>query len=797
MESANVFLLTGSYINIEKSVPEIRLFGRTSNGDSICLTTTDFHPYFYVRTKSSGVKFLLQLDERVTNIEEVELKVPKKGNPHLEPFLKITTRLPHDVPQIRRTLQDAGHEVYAADVLYHLRFLYDNGLGAFISVKGNYINDTDISVKGNYINDTDRVKTMVVEEWGTCEPFDPHLTYLSIDIENSMEREDKKIFCIGWSFKDGEITENGCIYGQEVEILQALVRLINEYDPDVITGYNINQYDLPHIARRAGSTDVSLSFGRDGTSPRPKYLGRAKRNDSGELADSDIERWLCNGRVVADAWKIARFTWHPKRETLRFVADSLGLAPKLDVDTAQIDDEWRRNRKKVREYCTHDAELALDILLESNMMFDARFMAEKAMLPLEFCILPKQSWLLDSLLIRRFDAQGWAVPCMQWGTKVESKIKGAHVVQPEAGVYDWVFLLDFKAMYPSIIISDNMCYTTHIKDDKFTSKRVGLVPELMGELQDERDQAKKEHKVTGETYWDRIQWALKILSNAVYGLFTSAFYRFTNRHIGESITAHARRNIRYVLEALESSGYRVLYGDTDSVFVQGKGVEEACRCEADDISRSLTDGSMILELEKVFERWFTHGKKKRYVGYIYWPDDLRGQRYTRGYEVRRGDTFTYQDSVLSELLNGIVGMGHDSDPEEACKGASRAVTDLLKGKVETEELIITKTVYPEDKYKNPDSMMGVRAARKLMAYGYRWIPGTKLSWVVTDGSKTPMVVEPWIPTRVEKPIPDLTYYARRVVDTVVDITAVFGYDRDGLYSGTKPTTLDRWCGNGV
>lgn len=773
MESVNVFLLTGSYTNIERNVPEIRLFGRTSNGDSIILTTTDFHPYFHVKGVSSGVKYLLQLSDQVTDIEDVTLKVPGGQ----EEFIKVTTRLPSDVPKIRRTLQDAGHHVNAADILFHLRFMYDNGIGGFIKATGNIVK-----------TDENGVKWMVMEEWGPGEVFEPELSYMSIDIENSMEREDKKILCIGWVYEYKGNRESGCIYGQEHDILTTLSRLINEYDPDVITGYNINQYDLPHILRRCSGSDLSLPIGRDGSPPRPKYLGRAQRNDSGELSDSDIERWLVNGRVVADAWKIARVTWHPKRETLRFVAELLKLAPKMDVDTSKIDDEWRRNREKVRDYCTHDAELALDILLRSEVMFDARFMAQKAGLPLEFCILPKQSWLIDALLIPRFDRAGWAVPCMHWGTEAKEKIKGAHVVQPQPGLYEWVFLLDFKAMYPSIIISDNMCYTTHIEGDKFDKSIKGIVPLMMSELQEERDYAKGMHKETGKIYWDRIQGAVKILSNAVYGLFTSAFYRFTNRHIGEAITSHARQNIRTVLEELGRLGFRVLYGDTDSVFVASNEVGEGAVDEGRRVAVSLSEGSMVLEVEKVFERWFTHGKKKRYIGLVYWPN--KGDLYTRGYEVRRGDTFVYQDVTITALLGGIVDP--EVDPEDACKAASKAVVRVLKGQVDTEDLVVTKTVQPEGNYKNPDGMMGIRASRKLMEYGYRWIPGTKLSWIVTDGTKSPMVVEPWIPTRVEKPIPDLTYYARRIVDSVVDITAVFGYDREGLYSGTKPTTLERF-----
>lgn len=783
MDYKDVFLLTGTYtISEEEGTPSVKLFGRGRDGKAVMISVRNFRPYFYVEKRGEGLEVLLRRDEKVVDIKEVSLKV----SPVLtKTFLKVFTKKPSDVAELRKALQLQNLGVYSADILFHLRYMYDRDLGPFVRVTGE---------RGF----PDTVEHWLATSITSIGPFEPDLSKLSVDIENSMTREDRKILCIGWAFKYKHEEEKGIIYGEERDVLQQLERLIQVYDPDIITGYNIIQYDLPHIIRRADALGVDMLIGRDHTKARPRMRKR-ELDDDEEETDSDIERWSINGRVVVDAWKAARAAWHPKRETLDYVSEHYGLGEKGKVNTSKIDEEWEKDEQKVRDYCIQDALLALRVIEKTNIIFDAQFVAQVAKLPLEMCIFPHQSWLADSALIRRFDRAGWAVPCMNWSVKKEKKIQGAHVVLPEAGLYDWVILLDFMAMYPSIIQENNLCYSTYIEEkdkDKFSKVITspvganflqtyrGIVPELVDEWMKDRYYAKKEYKRTMDPKWDRIQWAVKIQLNSLYGLFTSNFYRFTNRRIGETITAFAREEIQRLIENL-SKEYRVLYGDTDSVFLQcGHSVGE-CTTIGQSIVSKYSHGSMNIDHAGTFDRWFTHGKKKRYFGHLVWPKD---EYYTRGYETRRGDAFEYQSGVIERLIHDICDS--NISPVVSCITASKAVRALLKGKVPLEELIITKTVSDEREYDNPDSIQGVRAARKLVAYGFRWIPGTKLSWIVTNHTVTPMEIEPWIPERVIKPIPDLTYYAKRVVNSIKDITKVFGYDEDGLYSSTSPTKLE-------
>jgi len=783
MESQTAFILTATYRKREEGTPEVRLFGKTESGAAVILLTHDFEPYFFVKRSDGSLVHRLEADSRVERVEDAYLTY----NQVRERCLKVVTRVPSDVADIRDKLKSSGYTVFAADISYPLRFMYDKDLGPYVDFEGDLLNTEENGTEWYYLSDIRPSKKR----------FDPKLTYLSLDIENSMKREDKMIFCKGWATYDPwtkQINE-GCLVGTEEEIIAAGEQLIYDVDPDIITGYNINQYDLPHIKRRANSLNITFNIGRGRGPIWPKY-SKDSQDSEEKPSDGDIERWSCDGRIVADAWKLARARFRPKRETLAYVAEELGVGIKMDVDTSKIDEEWKKSRKKVMKYCARDARLALEILLKTEMMLDAQALAEVAMLPMEMCVLPRQSWLVDSRFIRAFDKAGAAVPCMNWDKvkKKKEKIKGALVVEPTGGVYEWLLVLDYKAMYPSIIMGYNLCYTTYVEDDTygdtfkspagalFLKNDRGIVPKVIEELQSERDATKALHAETGKSVYKRVEGAIKILSNAVYGLFTSSFYRFTNKHIGETITALARENITRTIETLASMELSVLYGDTDSVFVQGPEGLGNCKSLGDRLVSELSTGSMKLELEKILKKWFTHGKKKRYIGLVAWPNE--GEYYTRGYTSRRGDTFDYQGKVEDDLLREIL----TGDPAKACEKASKRVVSLLMGEVETERLIITRTVKKEAEYVHPERLPGVRAARKLTEWGYRWIPGTKLSWIVTDGSKTPIVVEPWIEGR-HRPTPDLTYYARRIVETIKDITAVFGYDKNGLYSGTKPTSL--------
>ena len=104
--------------------------------------------------------------------------------------------------------------------------------------------------------------------------------------------------------------------------------------------------------------------------------------------------------------------------------------------------------------------------------------------------------------------------------------------------------------------------------------RKGLVPTLLEDLMNQRDEhkaqiklARKDEQVEKEEFHDSMQYAVKIMMNSFYGVFASGFYRFTHKDLGSSITAWARQNIKTIIQKLEEEGHHVVYSDTDSIFV--------------------------------------------------------------------------------------------------------------------------------------------------------------------------------------------------------------------------------------
>ena len=307
----------------------------------------------------------------------------------------------------------------------------------------------------------------------------------------------------------------------------------------------------------------------------------------------------------------------------------------------------------------------------------------------------------------------------------------------------------------------------------------------------DREEAKrmmKSVKTTDEKhYYNGLQEAIKILMNSVYGVFASDFYRFTDPKIGASITAFARKNIKDIIKKLESEGLEVIYSDTDSIFLDTKctDLDEAIKF-GQGLSNRFTKGGRVLEFEGIFERFFTHGKKKRYVGNKVYPSD---ELVIRGYETRRTDAFDLQSEVLTEMFKLVLA----GENEKLIDYARNIITNVKNGEVDIDKLVISKTVKPENQYKDPDKMANVLAMRKLKELGYEFVPGMKVSYLVINGHKVPQEVEPYIDGRQVTVTPDWDYYAERMALTMARITEGLDtetdWDQKALLTGVQQKSL--------
>lgn len=775
--SINMEIIDIAYTPGPDGRPIIEIFGRTSEGKSATVLYEGFEPYCYFQhNEITTGKILRERKDIIMHHEIINLEHMLET----KPYVKVYTRTPTDVRTLRKRYEDET-TFMSADILFPLRFMYDMDLGHYISSSG------EIKTQARYSTDLVLQATKITN----IPPFRQGLSTLSFDIETSLMTNTILTIGVHIEHHDGSVDQYK-LCDEETKMLTEFFDIIQLTDPDIITGYNIIFYDLPKIEERANHHKMKVNICRDGSS----MWGR-KGND-------DRKHYIIKGRVIADAWLHTKILKKPHRETLDYVAHEYLGEGKLDVDRKNIDGEWERDREHVIEYCLKDAELAYRILKYIKVVDKSVALATVANLPLTTAFENRTSSLADSLLIRMADRQGYAVPCTN-EYQAEEKIQGAYVKQPNPGVYEWVVVLDFKGMYPSIMMQHNLCATTYAPEvgdiisptgAHFLSPdvREGMVPKIMKKLQIDRQRCKDELKKAKKEnapqniidFWDDLQYSIKVLANSFYGLFTSSFYRFTNRAIGESITAFARENILHVNKQLESEGLNVIYNDTDSIFIISPhdNIEQTVEFGT-KISKQFSTDMYELEFDKVLRRWFTHGKKKRYFGKVIWPaEDL----YVRGYETRRKDSFDALTDTLEEMFNVIM----DGKSDAAMSLARTTVKDVKNGKIPIDKLVISKSCRPEDQYTNPESLPQVQCARKLRDMGELVAPYMSVAWIVTNSRKTPIEVEPYLSSKKFIRTPDWDYYATRLSQAFGRITEVFGWDEDRLYSGQRQCSIDNF-----
>jgi DNA polymerase I len=149
--------------------------------------------------------------------------------------------------------------------------------------------------------------------------------------------------------------------------------------------------------------------------------------------------------------------------------------------------------------------------------------------------------------------------------------------------------------------------------------------------------------------------------------------------------------------------------------------------------------------------------------------------------------------MLMKLFNYILYENN----KDALAMVRTTIGKVLRGDVPASELVISRTCKGLDAYENPERQANIQTAKKLIAMGYEFIPGMKVSWIVTDSSKTPQVVEPYISGKEFTARPDYKYYAERLSQTASRITEVFGWTEKDLMSGLQQATLfDGWFDDG-
>ena len=258
----------------------------------------------------------------------------------------------------------------------------------------------------------------------------------------------------------------------------------------------------------------------------------------------------------------------------------------------------------------------------------------------------------------------------------DKKYKGGLVVQPEEGVHFDVVVMDFASLYPSIIKVRNLSYETvrcphpecrsnaiPLTNHWACTKRNGLTAMIIGSLRDLRvNYYKSLSKKESLTEKQRDQYtvvtqALKVILNASYGVMGADTFPLYFLPAAEATTAIGRHTIQGTIDACEEAGIRVLYGDTDSIFVKRPPAEQVQAV----MDKAKENYGVDLEIDKEYRYCVLSNRKKNYFGVT-----KSGKLDVKGLTGKKSHTPQFIKQAFKEIL-GILADIQTKDGFEAAK----------------------------------------------------------------------------------------------------------------------------------
>ncbi len=754
------FLLDIDYITEkdEKGTekPVIRLWCKSEEGADFIVLDKNFEPYFYAFSSSpkshdiEGKK--RQIEEIAIAREDEAIRVKrvefcqKKFLGVNQNGLKIFASHPRHVPLLREAISRVGLTVLEADILFAIRYLIDKQLRPFdgIIVEGK-------EVELSYGTAILASKVIYNKKDGL-----PALKILAFDCEMATQGgygmpspARDPIIIISVAYYEGEevkskvfvIDDEDYARGDDEKLLSDFLDFVGHLQPNIIVGYNSDGFDWPYIGERAKLYGLRLRVGADGSTVRFEK--------GGALPGVNIR-----GRLNVDLFKLAKRDLDSvKVKKLENVAEYLGVVRKterVNLSPREINESWfnRSAREQLYDYAKADAVSALGIA--AKMLPLQIELSKMVGYPLDELAKMGRGRQVEAFLTAEAFKRGELVP-PKGGS--EKTFEGGFVLLPEKGLHEDVIALDFSSMYPTIMISFNISPDTFVAAGEAGDEEVYVAPEvgyafrkapdgffkrIMSDLITRRRAIKadmKSYDKASDEYrlLDIQQQSVKILTNSFYGYTGWSAAKFYKRECAEATTAWGRHFIKRAVKMAEESGFKVIYGDTDSIFVKFPLEVEGDRKKAilkkaEEISARITkELPLELAFQDFFKTIFFTGKKKRYAALT-----DTGEIVVRGLEVRRGDWCELAKEVQTEVIELIL---RDKDPEKAMAYVKSVIKDLERGDLPVHKLIIYKTLTRKISAYDTKQAHVIAAEKALASSSHiAYEVGSKVPYVILKGA---------------------------------------------------------------
>lgn len=680
------------------------------------------HWFFAVQKKNEEkTRELLSKTKYEYSIEEDE-KFPD--------FIKIFCKDKYDDETQSRSeivmyLEDAGIETYEGDLLNDRRWYIDKGIEIAENFRKLYFDIETDDTKGAIVIGRDRI-----------------LSFAAID-------NDGKTFFE----KIDELNDMS-----ERVLLERFLKMIDGYD--IIIGWNSKGFDVPYL--KARMRKVGLRY------------------------EKIYKNWYdcAHYDLLARMRHAYRFDSQLKTFSLDYISNHFLGRGKVKHEGKKIMDLYLHDQALLKEYNLEDCVLVKDIdekLGVSDMMIKQS----------SWCGVPPAHFglysIIDAYILKTAHSVGMfgrtSVNALEErdidnsrtaenpddASDDDAQYMGATVLEPIVGRYDKVYTFDYKSLYPSMMRTSNIGYdsismdpvpggiinpgTQHhlrkvgnIKPTYFSKKPsvVNLaITELMKKRSEYKDLKMKmiEEGTNKGPVWDKVysdEVVVKELANSTYGIMGLKYGRYFSVDIAESITLFGQWCIEFARQHFNSVGYEVIYGDTDSVFVNTRGkaidVDAELKVFHERLREELKTKYNIdecfiqLNFDKEYDGFILIAKKT-YVGRVVNQEGKKTNAlYGRGIDFIKKNIFEFAREKQIELIETL--LKEHLQINDVKKWMEKTKDDYMKMEFSKEDVtLIFKVGKPLDQYKGTPPIH-VRLARELAKRTGNIRKGTEIEFII-------------------------------------------------------------------
>ena len=589
-----------------------KIFGRDDKGKRICLIDScDVFFWAILKDKISEKK----AEELCERIEKIKVKSAGRETRVLKTEVHHKKFLGRDVKAIKIFIdnyKDAHdiadklnfHEIDKRreyDLSYITKYILEKKLRplTWYSIEGDIIVADDFAGINN-IEVEIALKVEKISELENQPIFKPKI--LAYDIETDEFEIGKgqllMISLVGENFKKvltwkKNSSKDHIIHCKdETDMIEKFVKEVKKYDPDILTGYFSDGFDLPYLRTRAEKNNMKLNLGLDNSQP-VFTRGRILTGKIKGIVHIDLFRFV---KVV--------YSQYLQSETLSLneVASELLGERKIEWDFKHSSKIHEHEWEHYYEYNLQDSILTYKLM--GKLWPDFLEFTKVIQEPLFNISRDSMSSQVENYIIHHIEKFNEIIEKRPHYDEIgerreEEKYEGAFVFQPIPGLYENVVFFDFTSMYGSVIVSYNLSKSTYLekkekeriskssKDDLsyievditekkvYFSKKIGFFSQMLSEIIEKRKEYKKELNKNPNPIIKARSNAFKLLTNAAYGYQGFFGARYYCREAAAATAALARKSIKETIELIKKHGFKIVYSDTDSIaLLKGKSSKQ-------------------------------------------------------------------------------------------------------------------------------------------------------------------------------------------------------------------------------